>query len=77
MNKEKHTDNYFYDLVRNNIKKYRKKKGITQEELADLSGFSWNYIAKIECGDRDVTIAGAGRIADALDIDIKDLFESE
>ena len=38
----------YYDVVRRNIKKYRKEKGITQEKLAELTGLSLNFISKIE-----------------------------
>jgi transcriptional regulator with XRE-family HTH domain len=30
----------------------RKKKGLTQEKLAELAGVHWTYIAKMEAGDR-------------------------
>ena len=29
-----HTDEYYYDIIRDNIKKYRKEKNLTQKELA-------------------------------------------
>ena len=40
MNKEIkfHDDYYYYDIVRKNIKKYRRMAGITQQELADRVG---------------------------------------
>lgn len=37
-----------YDTVRLNIRKYRRKKGITQQELADLADLSHGYIRDIE-----------------------------
>ena len=43
-----HSDNYYLDMIRFNIKKYRKKLNITQQELVDRSSLSMNYIAKIE-----------------------------
>lgn len=72
-----HDDNYYYDMIRNNIKKYREIKGMTQQQLADKTGISMNYIAKIESKkmQRGFTIVVLGRIADALDIDIKLLFD--
>ena len=33
-----------YDTVRLNIRKYRRKKGITQQELAVLADLSHGYI---------------------------------
>lgn len=72
-----HNDNYYYDVLRKNIKKYRELKGLTQQQLADKSGISMNYIAKIESKkmQRGFTIVVLGRIADALNIDIKNLFD--
>ena len=72
-----HDDNYYYDIIRKNIKEYRKKANLTQQQLADKAGISMNYIAKIESKkmQRGFTIVVAGRIADALGIDIRLLFE--
>ena len=71
-----HDDNYYYNIIRENIKKYREIKGLTQQQLADKSGISMNYIAKIESKkmQRGFTIVVLGRIADALEVDIKLLF---
>ena len=73
----KHDDNYYYNIIRQNIKKYREKVGLTQQQLADKAGISMNYIAKIESKkmQRGFTIVVLGRIADALKIDIKLLFD--
>lgn len=74
-----HTDEYYYKIVRFNIRKYRKFSGLTQQDLADLTGVSREYISDIENDSRNkhVTIAVLGRIADALTIDIKELFRQE
>ena len=48
MPKEPFTNKNIYDTVRKNIKKYRIKKGMTQQELADASDFSHGYIREIE-----------------------------
>lgn len=72
-----HNDMYYYDIVRYNIKKYREKANLTQQQLADLAGITMNYLAKIESVkmQRGFTIVIVGRIADALNIDIRCLFE--
>lgn len=74
-----HDDYYYYDIVRKNIKKYRKMAGLTQQELADMIGVSMHYISQIESAKpyKYFTLLIIGRIADALNIDIKDLFEKQ
>jgi len=69
-------DNYYYDIVRNNIKKYRIEKKLTQAKLAEIADMSLDYLAEIESQKRRKTfsLAVLGRIADALEIDIKDFF---
>lgn len=42
-------------IVGNNIKKYRKKLGISQEELAEKAGLHRTYIGSIERGERNIT----------------------
>ena len=71
-----HDDYYYFNIIRNNIKLQREKKGITQQQLADKAGISMNYLAKIESHkmQRGLSIVILGRIADALEIDIKELF---
>ncbi len=73
-----HEDYYYYNIVRQNIKKYRKLAGITQQELADRIGVSMHYISQIESAKpyKYFTLVIIGRIADALKIDIKKLFDS-
>ena len=41
-------DNYYYDIIRKNIRKYRKEKGFTQQKLADEAELSPDYICEIE-----------------------------
>lgn len=71
-----HSDTYYFDIIRHNIKKHREAAGLTQQQLADKSGITMNYVAKIESKkmQRGCTIVIVGRIADALGIDIRELF---
>lgn len=71
-----HTDEYYYDIIRDNIKKYRKEKNLTQQDLADLAGISRQYVTDIENENRNkhITIAILGRIADAMNVNIELLF---
>lgn len=47
MNKIKFIPN-IYDTIRKNIKKYRKEKGMTSAELAELVDLSHDFIRQIE-----------------------------
>lgn len=71
-----HNDEYYYQIIRKNIKKERIKRNITQQMLGDMTGLSREYITDIENEKRNkhFTIAVIGRISDALNIDIRDLF---
>lgn len=72
-----HDDEYYYEIVCLNIKRYRLENNLTQQDLADLTGLSRQYICDIENKSRNkhLTIAVLGRIADALNIEISKFFE--
>ena len=72
-----HDDEYYYEIVRLNIKRYRLENNLTQQDLADLTKLSRQYICDIENKRRNkhLTIAVLGRIADALNIEISKFFE--
>ena len=66
-----------YLIVRRNIIKYRKKSGLTQEELAKKSGYSYSYIRKIEGPEspKNFSLLTLYNISNALNVNIKCLFE--
>ena len=74
-----HDDYYYYDIVRKNIKKQRLKAGLTQQNLADMIGVTMHYISQIETAkpNKYFTLVVIGRIADALGIDIRELFKQD
>jgi len=57
------------------VKKYRKKAGMTQEELADAAHVTRSYMSDVETARRNVTIRIAARIAFALDVPLSKLFD--
>lgn len=57
------------------VQKRRKKLGFSQEELAFRAGFHRTYIGMIERAERNITLSNIKRLADALQINIKDLFD--
>lgn len=57
-----------------NLAKVRKKCGITQEKLSELTGLSTTFIGLIETGKRKPRLETLRKIASALKVNIKDLF---
>lgn len=68
-----------YEVIAKNIKLYRKKKNMTQAELAEKTEYSHEFIRRIEAPNskKNFSIDAVSNIADALDIDIELLFEKE
>ena len=59
--------------IKINLREIRKQKGLTQKELAKLSGVSVAYISMLELQKRSPTIFVLANIARALDVKISDL----
>jgi transcriptional regulator with XRE-family HTH domain len=55
-------------LVGKNVKRIREKKGLTQERLAEISGFSQQYISGIEQGRRNPTVITLYELAASLGV---------
>ena len=53
-------------LVGRNVRRVRVKKDLTQEEFADRSGFSQQYISDLERGLRNPTVVTLFELAQAL-----------
>lgn len=59
------------------IKRLRQKKGLTQEELADLVDISTYTLVGIETGKNFMTAQTMEKIIECLDITIEELFNAE
>lgn len=57
------------------VQLYRKKRGLSQEELSFAADLHRTYISQIEAGSRNVALKNIVRIAKALKISPKDLFD--
>jgi transcriptional regulator with XRE-family HTH domain len=55
-------------LVGRNLKRIREAKGLTQEQLAEASGYSQQYLSGVEQGHRNPTIITIYEIAQALGV---------
>lgn len=54
------------NLVGQNLRRLRQRKGLTQEEFSALSGFSQQYISGLEKGHRNPTVVTLYELATAL-----------
>jgi transcriptional regulator with XRE-family HTH domain len=52
----------------------RKKQGLTQEALAEVIGCSVEFISLVERGVNAPSVAGLQGFADALKVEVRDLF---
>jgi len=57
------------------VKKLRKAKGWSQEDLAENAGLHRTYIGSIERSERNVSLINIERIAKALDVKIENLLK--
>lgn len=63
-------------MLGNKVRKYRRKKGLSQEQLGELVGFSQSKISKIENGDWD-SLSDLKLLAAALEVKIEELVREE
>jgi transcriptional regulator with XRE-family HTH domain len=63
-------------LVGRNVKRVRQEKRLTQEQLAELSGFSQQYISGLEQGRRNPTVVSLYELATALGVSHMELVRS-
>ena len=56
------------------VRKYRLKKNLSQEKLAEIADLHRTYIGQIECGKRNVALKNIYKLAKGLNISAKDLF---
>ena len=57
------------------LRELRTARGVSQEKLAEQAGIHRTYLGGIELGLRNPSLRNVARIARALDVPIKQLFE--
>jgi transcriptional regulator with XRE-family HTH domain len=65
------------ETVARNIRRIRRDRGLSQEELASRVSINRNYVGMIERQENSPTVAMLERIAKALKIDPVRLFEEK
>lgn len=61
-------------LLAMRLKELRKSRGLTQEKLAELIGRDTKHISKLEIAGSYPSIETLERIANALSVELKDIF---
>ncbi|MEK4455245.1 helix-turn-helix domain-containing protein [Paenibacillus sp. FSL L8-0506] len=61
-------------LVGSKIRDYRKRKGLSQDQLGEVCGFHFSYIGGVERGERNISLENISKIADALHVEPKMFF---
>lgn len=68
-------ENELYAKLGKRIKKLRQNANLTQEKLAEKSGICLDYLGKIEVNINKPGLKTLIKVANALDISIKALFD--
>lgn len=70
-------ENYIYYVFGKNLKKYRKLKGLTQEQLAEKSLYAISFIKNIESDKvfQTFSVGTAYKFAKVLEVPLPKLFE--
>lgn len=63
-------------LVGENVRRIRQDRGLTQEQFAEISGFSQQYLSGLERGRRNPTVVTLFELATALNATPVDLLRA-
>lgn len=64
-------------LVGRNVRRVRTQAGLTQEQFAEKSGFSQQYLSDLERGRRNPTVVTLYELAQALGVSHLELLRTE
>lgn len=70
-------DKHYKDYIQIglNIMRYRKEHGLTQEQLADMTGYTRNHIQRVETASSKPTVGLLLDVAEKLNISMDRLLE--
>ena len=68
------SEHHILNIFGENVRKFRRKLNISQEELADKADLHRTYIGMIERAEKNITLVNIEKIANALEVKIEDLF---
>lgn len=67
------TGNDLKKIIAGNLKKYRKQKGLTQEQVAYLAGITRALYAKYETEKSGMTVLNLVKLAKVFDVKVDEL----
>ena len=59
------------------VRALRKREGLSQEQLALRCGLDRTYVGGVERGERNISIVNIDKIARAIGLPLRDLFDDE
>lgn len=57
------------------VRRLRQQQDLSQEELAQRAGIDRTYVGGVERGERNLSLLNVTRLADALGVKPRDLFD--
>jgi transcriptional regulator with XRE-family HTH domain len=63
------------EIVARNLRRLRRAKRLSQEELADRAGINRNYVGMLEREEKSATVDMLEKLADVLNIDPIEFFK--
>lgn len=66
-------DRQYLAEIGNNVRSIRTQRGYSQEEFAEIAGFSRSYYTEIETGKRNISILNLIKILKALKTDCTEI----
>ncbi len=65
------------EVFARNLRRARRLKDLSQEELANRAGVGRAWLSGVESGGRNITIDNMGLLAQALGVPLRDLVDPE
>ena len=66
-----------YEKIGQNIRRLRRAKGLSQEELAERIGISTTHMSHIETANTKLSLPVFVALADALEVSMEDLLDTD
>jgi len=65
------------EVFARNLRRARRIKDVSQEELGLQAGLSRAYVSSVEGGGRNISVDNMGLLADALNVPLRDLVDPD